>query len=69
MLRDLPEFDDLLEQGEIGPIREWLTANIHRHGAMKKPLQILEDATGEGLNADHLAQYLEKKYTKIYQLD
>lgn len=69
MLRDLPEFDDLLEQGEIEPIREWLTANIHRHGAMKKPLQILEDATGEGLNADHLAEYLEKKYTKIYQLD
>lgn len=68
MLRDLPEFDRLLEQGNIKPIREWLTENVHRHGAMKKPLEILEDATGEGLNAEHLADYLEKKYTKIYQL-
>lgn len=69
MLQDLPNFEDLLEQGNIGPIREWLTEHIHRHGAMKKPLEILRDATGEGLNAEHLASYLEQKYTKIYQLN
>jgi carboxypeptidase Taq len=68
MLRDLPDYEGLLEQGNIGPIREWLTEHVHRHGAMKKPLEILKDATGEGLNAEHLADYLEKKYTKIYQL-
>ncbi|MGO1060025.1 carboxypeptidase M32 [Planococcus sp. FY231025] len=69
MLQDLPNFEDLLEQGNIGPIREWLTEHVHRHGAMKKPLEILRDATGEGLNAEHLASYLEQKYTKIYQLN
>lgn len=69
MLKDLPNYDELLAEGNIAPIREWLTENIHRHGSMKKPLEILEDATGEGLNADHLATYLEEKYTKIYQLD
>ncbi|WP_186763928.1 carboxypeptidase M32 [Planomicrobium sp. CPCC 101079] len=68
MLKDVPNFDELLEQGNVAPIREWLTEHVHRHGAMKKPLEILQDATGEGLNAEHLASYLEDKYTKIYHL-
>lgn len=68
MMKDLPNFDALLEEGNATPILEWLTENVHQHGAMKKPLEILEDATGEGLNADYLADYLEKKYTSLYNL-
>lgn len=68
MLKDLPNYDELLAGGQVEPIRSWLTENVHQHGAMKKPLEILKDATGEGLNAEHLASYLEEKYSKIYQL-
>ncbi|MDJ0331627.1 carboxypeptidase M32 [Planococcus sp. S3-L1] len=68
MLKDLPNYDELLAQQNIEPIREWLTRHIHRHGAFKKPMDILKDVTGEGLNADYLAEYLEEKYSKIYQL-
>ncbi|MDN7241071.1 carboxypeptidase M32 [Planococcus sp. N028] len=68
MMKDVPNFDELLEAGQVAPIREWLTKHVHQHGAMKKPLEILQDATGEGLNAEHLASYLEDKYTRIYQL-
>jgi carboxypeptidase Taq len=35
---------------------------------MKKPLEILNDVTGEGLNVDYLIQYLEKKYGEIYHV-
>lgn len=69
MLKDLPNYDELLEAGNVAPIREWLTEKVHQHGAVKKPLEILQDATGEGLNAEHLAGYLEEKYSKIYQLN
>ncbi|WP_281862744.1 carboxypeptidase M32 [Planomicrobium okeanokoites] len=68
MLKDLPNYDELLAAGDIAPIRNWLTENVHKHGSMKKPLEILEEATGEGLNAEHLAKYLEEKYSKVYQL-
>ena len=34
----------------------------------EKPLEILEDVTGEGLNANYLADYLEAKYKEIYEL-
>lgn len=68
MLKDLPHFDELLEKGELSPIREWLTEQVHRFGKTKKPLEILRDATGEGLNADYLIRYLEEKYKAIYQV-
>ncbi|GMR65332.1 MULTISPECIES: carboxypeptidase [Bacillus] len=68
MLKDIPNFDALLEEGNVTPIREWLTENIHQYGKTKKPLEILEDVTGEGLNANYLADYLEAKYKEIYEL-
>ncbi|AGT31875.1 peptidase M32 [Geobacillus genomosp. 3] len=58
----------LLEEGNIAPIREWLTEHIHRFGKTKKPLDLVRDATGEPLNAEHLIRYLEEKYQAIYRL-
>lgn len=58
----------LLEEGNIAPIREWLTERIHRFGKTKKPLDLVRDATGEPLNAEHLIRYLEEKYKAIYCL-
>ncbi|WP_027409168.1 carboxypeptidase M32 [Anoxybacteroides tepidamans] len=68
MLKDLPHFDELLEKGELLPIRNWLTEKVHCFGKTKKPLDILREATGEELNVDYLIQYLEKKYKAVYQL-
>ncbi|WP_394187858.1 carboxypeptidase M32 [Paenisporosarcina quisquiliarum] len=69
MLKDIPNFDELCATGELESVKNWLTDKVHRHGAMKKPLEILQEATGEGLNASYLVAYLEEKYTRIYQLD
>ena len=68
MLEDIPNFDQLLEAGDLKPVREWLTKNIHQYGKLKKPLEILKDVTGEGLNAKYLIDYLYEKYGKVYQL-
>ncbi|MCP8968803.1 carboxypeptidase M32 [Ectobacillus sp. SYSU M60031] len=68
MLRDIPHFDALLAEGNVMPIREWLTEKVHRFGKLKQPLEILRDTTGEGLTAAYLADYLEEKYTNIYEL-
>lgn len=68
MLKDLPNYDELLEEGNLLPIKEWFTKNVHQFGKMKKPLEILNDVTGEGLNAQHLIDYLYDKYGKVYEL-
>lgn len=68
MLKDLPDFDTLCKVGEFKPILDWLTKHVHQYGKMKQPLEIIQDTTGEGLNAKYLVDYLVEKYTKIYNL-
>lgn len=68
MLEDLPHFNELLENGEIEPIKKWLNEKIHQYGKMKQPLEILKETTGEGLNAQYLINYLEEKYKEVYQI-
>ncbi|MEC1180569.1 carboxypeptidase M32 [Metasolibacillus meyeri] len=68
MDKDIPNFDELCGKGELLPIREWLTDKVHQYGSLKKPFELLNEATGEGLNAQYLADYLKEKYTKLYQL-
>ena len=47
---------------------EWLTEKVHQYGALKKPFELLQEGTGEGLNASYLANHLKEKYTKLYNL-
>lgn len=68
LLKDIPQFDELLEKGELLPIKNWLNEKIHQYGKMKKPLEILKDVTGEGLNPDYLIEYLYDKYYDVYKL-
>lgn len=68
LLKELPNFDELVEQGELVKIKEWFTEKVHRFGKMKKPLEILQGATGEGLNAEYLLRHLNEKYAEIYNL-
>ncbi|WP_270182253.1 carboxypeptidase M32 [Alkalihalobacillus sp. CinArs1] len=69
ILKDLPNFDELLESGDLLPIKEWLTEHIHQYGKMKKPVEIIKDITGEGLNAAYLIEYLENKYSEVYHIN
>lgn len=68
MLKDISDFDLKILNGELVTIKDWLTKNIHQYGKMKKPIEILQDVTGEGLNASHLIQYLTAKYKEVYRL-
>ncbi|MEW9501857.1 carboxypeptidase M32 [Jeotgalibacillus marinus] len=69
MLKDLPNYDELLSTGDVEPIKQWLTERVHQFGKMKKPLEIIQDTTGEGLNAQYLIDYLTDKYSEIYSLE
>lgn len=68
MLKDIPDFEELLEKGELLSIKEWLNEKVHRFGKMKKPLEILKDVTNEELNAQYLVDYLYAKYSAVYKL-
>lgn len=67
--QELPQFDAFIAEGNFAPIKEWLTDKIYRHGKGLKPAEIIKQVTGEPLNPDYLADYLEQKYKAIYGLD
>jgi carboxypeptidase Taq len=69
LLEAIPDFDQLLENGQLLPIKQWLNKNIHQYGKMKKPLEILLDVTGEELNPQYLIDYLHEKYSGVYRLN
>ncbi|TLS35223.1 carboxypeptidase M32 [Pseudalkalibacillus caeni] len=69
MDKDIPNFDELLEEGDLKPVKNWLNDKIHQYGKLKEPIEILKDVTGEGLNAQYLIDYLEEKYKRVYRLE
>ncbi|WP_141434031.1 carboxypeptidase M32 [Bacillus sp. 03113] len=69
LVKEVPNFESLLENGDLLPIKNWFNEKVHQFGKMKKPLEILHDVTGEGLNAQYLIDYLTEKYSQIYKLE
>ncbi|MGP0578459.1 carboxypeptidase M32 [Paenibacillus peoriae] len=66
--KELPNLDELIAAGELEPIKQWLTKRIYRYGKSRTPSELIVAITGEDLNPDYLADYLEEKYTSIYKL-
>ena len=67
MERDF-DIDEALRSGSMKRIAEWLGERVHRFGSSKFPKDIIKLATGEDFNPEYYVDYLEKKYTKLYNL-
>jgi len=66
MLRDLPNYYELIREGKVSEITKWLAEHVHSHGGTYEPKVLIEKITGEPLTAKYFLQYLEEKYSKIY---
>ena len=66
--KDLGSVDDILAAGEIRKITRWLNENIHWHGSLRLPKEVIEKVCQKELSAKPLLNYFEDKYSKIYQL-
>ncbi|MCL1997094.1 MAG: carboxypeptidase M32 [Defluviitaleaceae bacterium] len=53
---------ELVEKGDFAPITGWLTKNIHRHGQIYTQKEIVKNATGKDLDAQHYVDYLTEKF-------
>lgn len=65
MSKDL-KIEELVAQGNLIPIRDWLRTNIHQHGMKYRAQQLCEKVTGEKLNFAYFMQYAQNKYKTIY---
>ena len=52
---------ETLKQGNLKKIRQWLTENIYRHGALYPPAELLQKVCGEPLQSSYFLEYLKNK--------
>ncbi|KAG7365004.1 carboxypeptidase [Nitzschia inconspicua] len=65
--KDIPDMYALIEKGQFEPLKAWLTDKVHKHGRRYKSLDdLLEAQVGEKLNPKYFIDYLEEKYSKLY---
>lgn len=68
-MRETLPVDELVSRGELGTILSWLRDNIHKHGSLYWPDELVQRVSGESLNPAYLIDYLQKKYTALYEVD
>jgi carboxypeptidase Taq len=66
--RDIANLEEQISSGKFGIFKEWLRKNIHIHGKLYKAPDLARNITGEELNSKHFIDYINRKYSEIYQL-
>ncbi|MGD6853233.1 MAG: carboxypeptidase M32 [Candidatus Bathyarchaeia archaeon] len=64
--RALPNWRSQLCEGKFGEINLWLKENIHSRGNLYDPEELIQLATGTGLDSAPFLDYLNWKYGKLY---
>lgn len=64
----VPDLDSQLAEGETVAATGWLRENLQRHGGLYTPREVIERATGAPPSEEPLLDYLEAKFTGLYDL-
>ena len=64
----IDDLDSKLASGDYQTLLDWLTDNIYQHGRAYNVNELLQNISGEDLQAQPLLDYLQTKYTDLYEL-
>jgi len=59
---DKPEILPSIAKGDFSPLMSWLREHVHAKGCSLSVHELLSQATGEPLNADHFKAHLKARY-------
>lgn len=65
---ELGNVDNILAEGRIKEIVEWLNKKIHVYGSTRLPKEVIKQVCGKELSAEPLVRYFTKKYHEVYEL-
>ncbi|MGL5087454.1 MAG: carboxypeptidase M32 [Clostridium sp.] len=66
LLQERPDTFKEVSEGNLGGIHEWLKENVHKHGCIYSPAELIQNITGEEINTKYFLEYLNNKYLSIY---
>ena len=62
------DVDTLLSNNQYDVIMDWLKEHIHKYGFRYEAPELMKMVSGEEFNVNYYLDYLEEKYTKLYNL-
>jgi len=66
--QELGDLDEQFSRGEFGPLKNWLTENIHRRGRQYRASELVKVVTGEPLSHQPFVDHLHAKFDELYGL-
>ena len=68
MENELGNIDEIIASGDWSSMLTWLREKIHSKGSVLEPSDLIESATGSPPSPEPFLEYVEKKYSKLYNL-
>ena len=62
------DVDAAVREGRLAPVKDWLCEHVFSIVSLQDPDEWIRSITGESLNVNYYLDYLEQKYTELYQL-
>jgi carboxypeptidase Taq len=66
MEHDLQNWREAVSKGDFRNVKKWLVKNVHSHGNLYDPSNLIKIITGKELAVDPYLKYLHGKYSKLY---
>ena len=67
-MREDLDFDACMRAGDLKTVGAWLKEHVFSIASLTTPDEWIRAITGEGLNPDYYLDYLEAKFTEVYNL-
>lgn len=67
-MRETVDVDACEKNGDLAPINSWLCEHIWQYGCLYKPAELLERVFETPFDPKYYLDYLETKFTEIYEL-
>ncbi len=62
MRKDIQNIPELLSEGNLIPVRDWLNHKVHKQGRLRRPGALIEEITGGPLTPAPLLAHFEERY-------
>lgn len=68
-MREDIDVDKLIRTNNLKEIKNWLKNNVYVYGCLLPPSKLIKKVTKEVFNPNYYCEYLEEKFTQIYNLE
>ena len=64
--KDIRDWREQISKGDFRNVKQWLVKNVHIHGNLYSPPDLIKNITGKELTVDPYLNYLHRKYSRLY---